>query len=439
MNQRRNYNKIDSCEFTRGIDNLLKNYELDNKILIDLIKTNPDGLIDLWTKRILFKIDNKCECQLGQLKERSKFSCAECTNLSRIVDFRDNCINKPFEIECGTRTGQKLVIVDRILSKLYLNKDPAATDKSKLYSLQYPELLTCGTDIANRTSTIRGDSFTIGTLVSLMIYDIFKNKKLPHISQVHTSFVCSDKGFALIESPSIGMITSAEILNHVDVKSIIQQLLVSLIELSKLNFSHGAPNIRNLFLDKKPFSYRYDNINIKGNITLKLGNFWNSSATFSSTHYFSKNVANDINLEKAFFKPEILTKLTSMAYCSNKSNDEDCLPDNILFYRLTTPTIDIYNTMRHIGFPLYVGSFDFYCFMVSLMCYDKFYNIVYDDSFLYKFWTMMWLKQDLELLEKSLREIHLANDFEHNPVNLIKGLWLRCDILDFTWGLLRTQ
>ena len=87
-------------------------------------------------------------------------------------------------------------------------------------------------------------------------------------------------------------------------------------------------------------------------------------------------------LDRGMFVPEISTKTVSMAHCydigavnvsvpivcpSTLSVCPDtntynvCQPKSITLYRLTNSTIDIYNAMRHIGFPLYIGSFDFYC------------------------------------------------------------------------------
>lgn len=416
-----NYNRMGSCEQTRGIDNLLTKYRSDNVEIINLMKTDPNQLIEtIWTKKSIFGIDTRCECQLGENKLRSKYSCAQCINLERIVDFKKGVVNKEFTMECGMNAGDKLIVKKYPLSRCYLLWDNDASQKSKLYAAQYPRILQCGTDIVIRNETIKGDNFTIGTIINLGIQDFFKHEYLPHIQNLYTSFICKDKGYSLYESPSIGNITMLNLTTNT-VRSIIEQLLVSFITLSKLNFSHGNPKLTSILFDGKPFSYKYQGKHIKGDVTLKLSDFSNSSATFSEIHYYPKNYALDMNLENGVFKPEIVTNVDN--------NDE-------LFYRLTSTTIDIYNTLRHIGFPLYVGSFDFYCFMISLMCYNPFYDHIREDKFLSKIWTMMWLQDDLYQLDIILTNIHQNKTSGiPNPVDIIRGFWLRCDVLNHIWSM----
>ena len=92
--------------------------------------------------------------------------------------------------------------------------------------------------------------------------------------------------------------------------------------------------------------------------------------------------------------------------------------------------------MRHSGFPLYTGSFDCYCFMISLMCQRSFFDCVMQNPNLYRIWSMMWLKEDLFKIESSLR-----NSFgQTSPtivIDIIKNSWLRCDIVDHMWNLFK--
>jgi len=134
------------------------------------------------------------------------------------------------------------------------------------------------------------------------------------------------------------------------------------------------------------------------------------------------------------FIPEISTKVVSTGSYDN---------NNVMMYRLTNSTIEIYNAIRHIGFPLFTSSFDFYCFIVSLMCDVTFYNTVVNDERLYHLWKMMWQIDDLQVVEELLKETHNfthdqeAMDIYDSPVNIIRGKWLRCDVVKHIWSLIK--
>jgi hypothetical protein len=254
-------------------------------------------------------------------------------------------------------------------------------------------------------------------------------------------------------------------------RTIIIQLLVTLSELSTINFSHGTPSIHAILFTKDPISYMYNGVHVEGPITLKIGDMWNSSATFGKIHYFPKNIKSSMYIERNMFVPEIATKTVSMAHCYDVGAIQDnnnntpivcpatittcpdattynlCKSRNVTLYRLTNSTLEIYSAMRHIGFPLYVGSFDFYCFMVSLMCDKSFYDAVIKDDKLYRLWSMMWLIDDLPNIERLIKETHdieargetpTSNRAASNAViNIIRGAWLRCDITRFLWSLIK--
>ena len=170
------------------------------------------------------------------------------------------------------------------------------------------------------------------------------------------------------------------------------------------------------------------------------------------------------------FVPEILTRTVSMAHChdvglagqvdstnniappvicsvtNNTCPDSTtydlCKARNITLYRLTNTTLDIYNALRHIGFPLYVGSFDFYSFMISLMCDKPFFDAVFFDSKLYRLWSMMWLPEDLPNIERLIKEAHSIQINNNRAaanivVDIIRGAWLRCDITKYMWSLIK--
>ena len=505
------YHDFECCEWTRGVDTLLFRYKQDREDVTLLIESDPDKLINsIWKSDGPLAIDNGCRCQMGNGENRSPFACAQCKNLRRLIDFRLGGVERPFQIECGESVGKNLIVSSSEITAPFISWDEDSARRAKNYVQQYNNLTICGTPNIRDLRCITGDTFTIRTLIMWMISKIFNEKGLPHIPMLHTAFICSGIGYSLYDMPSIGTLSelhkieayhnldptvnsinngveTAQNRNAVDsmksqhfaytplknniARTIILQLLVSLLELSLINFSHGTPSIHGLIFTKDPVSYMYDNVHVEGPITLKISDLWNSSATFGDIHFFPKNIKASMYIERNMFVPEIATKTVSMAHCydigaiqESESNTpivcpatmttcpdatthDVCKARNVTLYRLTNSTMDIYTAMRHIGFPLYVGSFDFYCFMVSLMCDKSFFDSVTKDEKLYRLWSMMWLIEDLPNIERLIKEAHDIEARGETPtsnraasnivISIIRGAWLRCDVVKYIWGLIK--
>lgn len=422
------YNDLDFCDHTRGIDNLLDRYRLDRDEIISLIKTDLNLLVNtMWNDGSPLSIDNDCKCNL--VNARTTFSCSQCKNLKKIIDLKLGGIGRAFNIECGESAGKSLIILTEIVDHPHLTRDESAVSRAKFYKKQYSELSSCGTpDVKDCVS---GDSFTIKTLITWMINKLFEERGLNHCATLYTAFICGGMGYHLQEISDI----SEERMNADLVRSIILQLIIILKELTLISFSHGNPGIDSLIFSKDPVSYMYDGVRITGPLTLQISNLSNSSATFDGVHFFPESVKTSMCIEKNMFSPEIYTKPIVMAYCSSNTDGDKitkqaCKTENATLYKLSLKTIEIYNAIRTIGFPLYAGSFDFYCFMISLMLQKSIYDVVMTDENLYRLWAMMWTEEDLIEVEKQLTS-------KESVINIVKNKQLRCDILNHMWGLIK--
>lgn len=448
-----NYHNIDCCEWTRGVDTLLNHYHKNREYIISLMKNNPKLLIDIiWTRNGPLGIDNDCQCQMGKGNRRSPFACAQCKNLQRLIDFRMGGAEKAVQLECGQHAGKNIIVTSTEVLHPFLHWDDEATQRAQSYIQQYHNLTMCGTPSTSFRCMV-GDSFTIRTLVLWMIASQFAEKGLPHCPNLYSVFICRNTGYSVYEMPDIGPLSELHKYSYYHdtynqgslqasiVRSIIMQLIVMLNELTTLNFSHGTPSINGLIFTSEPVSYLYDGVPIQGEVTVQISDLWNASATLNGVHFFPKNLETAIHLERNIFIPEIATKSVSMAYCELKDEVKDvCKPNSINMYRLTTTTMEIYSAIRHIGFPLYAGSFDLYCFMVSLMCDPHFYTTVINHDSLYRLWSMMWLREDLEVVEQAIVEMHKNDNIKNNAlvvIDIIRGKWLRCDIIKHLWSLIK--
>jgi hypothetical protein len=433
------YHNIKCCEETLGIDNLLSQYETDREEIIFLVVNDPDKLIrTIWKMGGPLAIDNECLCKMGNGKIRTLFACAQCKNLRRIMDFRQSTSNNPFKIKHGKQTGSSLIINKFPMINPFLMWDDVSQVRAKLYVNKYQNLLTCGTPDISNMRCITGDNFTVKTIIIWMITTIFHDRGLPHFPMLYTSFICKNFGYTLYDNPTIGFIDELHYiypLNYHHILSIISQLLISISELSTINFSHGSPSLNSLAFTKKPVSYSYDGMNIIAPFTLQIINLWNASATFNNIHFFPKNIKSSMYLERHMFVPEIATK----SIVATVGTTVVVKSKPVMVYRLTNSSMEIQAAMRHIGFPLHIGSFDFYCFMVSLMCYKDFYDVVVSNHKLYGLWSALWLQSDIERVERLIIETHSYKKINDQvPVDIIRGAWLQCDIVPHMWSLVKT-
>jgi hypothetical protein len=335
--------------------------------------------------------------------------------------------------------------------------DNAAADKARTYLEQYSDLRACGTPDISEMKCITGDSFTIGTLIQWMLHHQFEYNGLEHVPLLYTAFICNDTGYSLYAAPSIGPMSELHKHDQYHVggtspksqqfgypplttevaRTIMVQLLVIMRELAEVQFVHGNPSITGLIFTDSPVSYQYEDVVVQGPITVQITNLENSSATFENIHYYPKNLRTTMYVDKSMFAPEIATRTVQMAHCAKVPSAGMCAPADVALYRLTDSTVNIYSALRHIGFPMFVGSFDFYCFMVSLMGDKSFYDAVIADASLRRVWEMMWITEDLALVQKHIESQHDTNTVI-NPVHILRERWLRCDIVNFIWDVVRS-
>ncbi len=50
---------------------------------------------------------------------------------------------------------------------------------------------------------------------------------------------------------------------------------------------------------------------------------------------------------------------------------------------------------------------------------------------------MMWLNDDLIAIENLIRNNHNLQLKKNTPVDIIRGAWLRCDIVTYIWSLIK--
>lgn len=455
------YQSLNTCNDTLGADFTFHRYEKDKAQVLDLVYHHPDILVStLWQPDGPLAIDTNCLCKMGAGDIRSKFSCIQCKTLSRLIDFRLGYTEEPFLVQCGHYTGRKLAMANSFTSGPYIRWNTTAPHLYQLYTSKYRKSIQCGTPYLPDLQAIEADPFTIRTIILWTIYDLFKEHSLPHCPKLYTAFICGSNAYSLYDVPTIGSFSKLLQTYTIDkklIKGLILQLLVIATELRKIHFSHGMPSINSMTFDKTTISYLYNGVKIVSPVTMKLADMWHSSAVINGVHYFSPDIKSEIYSERSMYIPEIQTMNLPTAYCAAYNSDLPCpstkecgkinslctVNDSETYYRLSENNMETYNAIRHMGFPIYSGSFDLYCWIVSLMLNNEVFTTVINDPYLNRIWMSMWTRQDMDLIHTRLAEIHARNlDSKqlNNPniiLDIVSGVWMKCDIIDSLWKVIK--
>lgn len=485
---------INYCEITRNIDNMLEQFEKDRNHIVHLIDNNINQLIvDIWSPLSPVCIDNKCLFNMGKtlqaqsLEERIEgniavnegvvnfYTCPQCKNIKRLIDFGRTKIGDAFHIECGSSAGQQLIMAEATISKLFiLRESPPDAVARALENPYITNLNKCsaGCNLAGSDTCMVKDYQTmdyIGTdpYTNNLFINWYLNAKLqelgiPNIIKMHIGFVCSQNGYSLYEYPDIGRLRHLqehpEFLVHTDkpsptakaddkvpiskdtARGIVMQLFAVLHALRPYDFSHGGPSSRSILFKRDSCSYLYDGVHVEGPLTVKICDLYHAGITVGNRRLYNKSVIADEELRTKPFRP-IIDTVTITPF----SFDRSAPANDITIYRLKDPNQHfqeaiLFMYIKHLGLPIYQSSFDAYGFMVSLMADRSFYLTVMNDESMYMLWRQMWLPEEFDLVQDKIQGLHASAD----PVTrvdkifrFLAGFGLRCDMIEHGWNMIK--
>jgi hypothetical protein len=453
---------ISTLSQSNDVDTMLNEYLNNMKKSYNLFLSDPNKYVSsIWTHDSHLYKDENCGFLMGA-DLKNNFICYNCKNFKRLVNFKLGGIYEPIKIEYGENLGKSIIVNKNDVQNVFLSWDQETSDKARIYLYRYHWLESCGSPDISNMICLRGDPFTSRIIINMLVNDIFTKENLPHSLKLYTSFICGESGYTVFEYPESIKTFDALIIDIINeqkkipvsiAKNIILQLCVILRSLSKYDFAHGTPSYKSLFFKNEKCKYEYDNAKIESQITMMFSNFWYSSILINNNpnqkikinydkpiHISSKTVKSDLYLQKALFTPEINVKSIDSQYCDENNNKPkicNLLNGKSNYYKLGNDTVNVYAYIRHAGFPLFINSFDFYCFFTSMMCNKHFFNSIYSDENLYKIWTLIWTKEDFIQLENRIRSYHTLdlNSLKEDFVfDVIKNCWLKCNVLDDLWN-----
>lgn len=432
------YHDIDSCEHTRNITDMLKKYEREKDMVLSLVLENPDQLSKkLWVADGILVRDSKCMCNLGKIKTWTSASCAQCRNVRRITDIKEDMLGVPFEIEYGEYEKKKFVVKEfSIIEPIFL-KDSDVPTRAKMILARNPSLRGCGTELIEDLDYYKLDTFTNEFLQSWLVERKMKLLGLPHFSRTHTAFMCRENGYTLEYSPSIGtfhkLLENPEFIRDgklkVEIaKAIFVQLLSIFIGLYDTHFVHGNPGVHSLLFEGSSCSYEHKGVRVRCPIVLSLTNFSQSSINVDNkSRIFPYSDMIRVTREV----PQIIRKETVFVDCSST----ECYRNKVSVYILENSSV--LSSIKYLGFPLLTGSFDFYSFIVSLMFEDAFNNVVKEDPFLHKMFLSMWVPHELSILTRKIDAERKAGT--KNIFNVLQGLSLKCNVVFHLWDMIKSE
>lgn len=419
------YNGIDYCKTTMGIDNLVTSYQKSKQHVLSLMYNNPTLLINtLWKAKSPLAVDHECQWHVGNTNRRTNYSCSQCKNLKRLVcDTSTPIIEQDITIRCGKHKGDswKVNQHDNKKTTHYLNQQRGYIS---FYKRQ------CDAQPVTYTDIIEGDLFTISTLISWGIQDLFLREALPHIHAPKTAFVCNDIGYSVSEVPTFGNIFRlAEKEKYIIEKhnvfkqsifiSILAQLLIFIKHLIKINGVHGNPSLQSLVFTKEKSNYNYDGITTDFPITLKVSNWTKGSLIVSEKIYTTNNF---LAIDNSKWIKNIKT---------GRQNGVSVYKTN--------------ETTGHIHYnQLYGGSNDLYGFILACMTNKTFYNSMYYYATTKQWWDAIWTLETKWKIEETLSIFHNITNPSNDEamcknfpvVETLKGLWLKCDVVDQLFDIL---
>lgn len=388
------HHNVRCCEETRSIDALLRRYAEERAVVVTRLLQDPKLLIsDLWTVNSPLGVDNECQCQMGHGEMFTAFMCAQCKSLTRISDFQDR-----FAIQCGNASGAVMLVIRHDLDVGLRWKSPEQANRLLRSNSQ---LRTCGSPSVDGLQCVVGDQFTNHLLIAWMVEFSFYRHHLPSSFRVYTGFVCNGAGYTVEEE--------VHPLDMIDPRGVILQLTAMLHAVRDINLSLGEPLATNLKYRDEPCSYVYANQKIEAPFTLVFDDFRESSMMVADTHYSSRDSrGGTLNVTIGTVQP---------------FNDYNT-------YVINGNNVEIFQNLRHSA-PLFVGSFDLYCFFVSLMADVEFFSACRNDPYSYALWKHCWLKEDdRKAVEEELSEFHVTGERPNfdDVLLILHGKTLQCEI-----------
>jgi hypothetical protein len=449
-----------------SVYNLCSADDIVNRIKYDSILTFKNirkGIFDL---DLTFVNESSCLCDIGRGKRPycNKYICNACQMLRRIMEDVKLKDNKTIEIKTGKYEGKnfKIFEYDDNFSDYYNNTiiDSLNKEYSKMeFNLNLLE--DNYFNLFKKTQHMTTDSYVTNyAITSIFINGKMQKYKIPNVILFEWIFSCGQNSkilksqhYSFLELNNLHSLSknvksaTAQIkiapLNESVVFSILKQLIVVLHFLSKYAFIHGRPCIEYLHFTNKPCVYKYGDIQIESPITLHLEPSFYSSFTYETDEgqiirlksLNSKEITQDFlnfPVESIDIMVSHKPKVTPDSY--NIPLISELRSHLVYCYKIGNKIDKLIKMHTEAGLPLLQGSFEFYCFLISLLCEDSFYTTFIENDKLRTIWYSLWKESEYESVNSNLLKMKTKDIIEYEDITgFVSNYYLRSDALKHFW------
>ena len=103
-------------------------------------------------------------------------------------------------------------------------------------------------------------------------------------------------------------------------------------------------------------------------------------------------------------------------------------------YKIGNQLSNFLTLYQNYGIPLVHSSFDFYCFLVSLLCEDSFHDTFMENEGLQSIWYSLWKTSEYEAMMEHLNKLRTYDTVTNEQlVKFVSSYHLRTDALKHFW------
>lgn len=383
-------------------DKILAEYLKDN---IKIYKEIEEILDDQESKELKdfppfidvpLKTSEYCSSNILTTNTYPEKKCSDCSRISIFTE--DDIIEDYIEIQAGLFQDEILTI-----------------DRYPMTSLKY-KLTSENNNLYFYTSE---DSNLQLITIYIFLKNISIDKNFPLETNFIYSYTCRNNYCVIMKEEKLFRDFTGN--KPFQFFSIIKQLVATLYFLSSYNFVHGNPSVEYLSFDNKHVKYKYNHLSINTDHNLIFNVCTQTSISLHKNDNFYHFIKSNIKF-------------------NNPIKNLDTYPGNnyIDVLKLKIPYYPGYKDSRVIGFkvsepiqiPIFSGSFDCCCFMISIMYEEKWREELLKNQEFMNIWKNLWKEDEYPDLMKDIKNFKGRNNFK-SVFKLIKKYYIRTDALDY--------
>ena len=426
-----------------SIEKLTSTYQLTTDQIFKIFKNNNRDILDSLTSNELNIIEKDVNCRCCSMKSTiNNYSrkCKGCQIISRLIK-TNYLVSSKIEIFSGRQKNNFIRIKNYSSQKIGYQRNEAI---DKIHS--YLESIT--TSSQKEEHFVTNNNFYNYLVNSIAKEKISKNEKILTGDLFLWGFICRDELTImkkinifknledLCKSPyysnyssPFNNINKERKLSTTSITSIIKQLIYFFKKMKNFHFIHGKPSINFI-------SYSNEKTTIMDEIhTIRL--YFDlspdSSMSYQGKRYSHCSDSKIINYGLPLEKIDVgINGSNSFLEHMKINNFYDKY--SILFYKIGKKS-EIFNKIRNnYGIPLCNDSFDFVCFMISLIKDKHFFETFQTSKEIYNIWKLLWRSDEFDNIMTDIKNMKKNNYV--NIFNTIKKYHIRFDALEYFYDQL---